>query len=282
MNILKALEYAKKELLHSKFDSNIRVGLEAELLLSFVLDSTREWLHAWSDREIKKNEFDKFMECVYRRTQGEPIEYIIQKVSFCSESFYVDKRVLIPRPETEILVQKAQALIEAEEIFEVGEIGVGSGIISIMLGLLCPKISIIATDISPLAIEVAQINLNAFATSSNRLKERITLMHTDLFEGVKSLPKLLISNPPYIAKNYLLSENVLYEPHTALFGGKNGDEVLQAIIEFGGQKGIKFLACEIGYDQKECMETYLLDQGYQGVFYKDLSGFYRGFIAYLQ
>ncbi|PAF45208.1 peptide chain release factor N(5)-glutamine methyltransferase [Helicobacter sp. 11S02596-1] len=281
MNILKALQYAKRELLHSEFGSEIRVSLEAEMLLGFVLDTTREWLHTWGERKIKPSDFDKLMECVHRRSQGEPIEYIVGRANFFGETFYVDNRVLIPRPETELLVQKVQALIVSEGISDIGEIGTGSGAIAIMLALLCPDISIIASDISEEALAVAQINLNAFGVGNN-LKDRIDLVCADLLGGVQKSPELLVSNPPYIANDYALPKNVRYEPDTALFGGVVGDEVLQSIIEFGAQRGIRFLACEMGYDQKERLEACLLAFGYQGDFYQDYNGLDRGFVAELK
>ncbi|PAF48109.1 protein-(glutamine-N5) methyltransferase, release factor-specific [Helicobacter sp. 12S02634-8] len=281
MNILEALSYAKRELLHCCFDPHIRPALEAELLLGYVLDTTREWLHTWGEHTIEEADWEMLKACVSRRLQGEPIEYIIKSASFYGREFYVDERVLIPRPETEILVEKVHALIQEKNIQTIGEIGTGSGVISIILGLLCPELRIIATDISPTALQVAQINLENHANSANQLRVRVGFVCANLFEGISEVPKVLVSNPPYIAKGYPLGKNILYEPHNALFGGDVGDEILRLIIDFGSLVGVEFLACEIGWDQKEALEIYLRAHGYEGVFYRDLSGFYRGFIAYL-
>ncbi|PAF51613.1 peptide chain release factor N(5)-glutamine methyltransferase [Helicobacter sp. 13S00477-4] len=279
MNVFEAIDYSRRELSQNQFDANIRVGLEAELLLAFVLKQRREWLHTWWDNEIQESSFDELSDCIARRLMGEPLEYIIGKTSFYGEEFYVDKRVLIPRTETEILVEKVLSLITDKRIKYVGEIGIGSGVISIMLALLCPSILINATDISMQAIEVAKINISRFATHSNNLKKRIKLISTDLFEGVDEIPELLISNPPYIANNYPLSKNVLFEPSEALFGGICGDEVIKRVIDFAKSKRISFLACEIGYDQKKSLEAYLSKNTYEAFFYQDLNGLDRGFVA---
>ncbi|PAF41314.1 peptide chain release factor N(5)-glutamine methyltransferase [Helicobacter sp. 11S03491-1] len=282
MNIFQALGYAKREFLNCSYNENVRIGLEAELLLGFVMDCTREWLHTWGEREVDECELREFMGCVCRRIRGEPIEYIIQSASFYGEKFYVDQRVLIPRPETEILVQKVQNLMANYSIRTLAEIGVGSGIISITLALKNLDILITATDISNLAIEVAQTNIEQFSTRKNTLEERINLVCTNLLDGIEGDFDLLVSNPPYIAQDYPLEKNVLYEPKIALFGGICGDEILKNIIKLGAKKRIKFLACEMGYDQKETFDHYLQDHGYDGEFYKDLSGLDRGFVAILR
>lgn len=279
MNVFEALSYAKREFLNKGCDKYARIGLESEILLSFAMDCTREWLHTWGDREIEACELDIFKECISRRNSGEPIEYITQSASFYGHTFYVDERVLIPRPESEILIEKARVIIADNAIKNIAEIGTGSGIISIVLGMLCPDINIIATDISDLAIEVAQSNIEQFNTRSNKLEERIHLVHTNLLDGVEGEIEFLVSNPPYIARDYPLEKNVLYEPKTALFGGVLGDEILKDIIKLARDRNIKFLACEMGYDQKESLEAYLKECGYEAVFYQDLSGLDRGFVA---
>ncbi|MDO7252866.1 N5-glutamine methyltransferase family protein [Helicobacter cappadocius] len=282
MNVFEALSYAKREFLNKGCDGSTRVGLESELLLSFAMDCTREWLHTWGDREIEACELDIFMDCISRRNSGEPIEYITQSANFYGHSFYVDKRVLIPRPETEILIEKVTPLIIEHRVRNIAEIGVGSGIISIVLGMLCSDVDIVATDISPLAIEVAQTNIDFFTNRTNRLEERIKLVNTSFLDGIEEDFEFLVSNPPYIAKDYPLEKNVLYEPENALFGGIVGDELLKSIIKLSRERKIRFLACEMGYNQKNSLHSCLRDHGYEPIFYKDLSGFDRGFIAELK
>lgn len=277
LRVITALSYAKKELL--KCEQDLRVGLEAEILLSFAMDCTREWLHTWSEREVGECELREFMKYISRRLEGEPIEYITKNACFYGKNFYVDERVLIPRTQTEILVEKLCSLIQEQNIKNIAEIGVGSGIISIILALNCPQIAIAATDISELALEVVATNINEFATSSNGLLDRVSLTHTSLLEGVEGDFELLVSNPPYISKDYPLDKNVLYEPKNALFGGEKGDEILKDIIKLAKERRIKFVACEIGYDQKENLKSILEKFGYRAEFYRDLDGHDRGFVA---
>ncbi len=206
---------------------------------------------------------------------GYPLEYITKKVSFYSQDFFINCSALIPRTETELLVDKALQLIKAHDIQKIYEIGTGSGIIAIMLCLQNPHIAITATDISPTALKIAQKNIVLKSALDSSLKSRITLVESDLLNGVDFNPKdsLIISNPPYIAEDYKIPRNLTYEPPIALFGGKNGDEILQKIIALDSD----FLCCEIGYNQGHLADFL---SAYKSVeFYKDYAGFMRGFVA---
>lgn len=217
----------------------------------------------------------KLLAAISRLNDGYPLEYITKKVSFYSQDFFIDCGALIPRTETELLVDKATQLIAKHNIRKIYEIGTGSGIIAIMLCLQNPHITITATDISPTALKIAQKNIALKSTLDSSLKSRITLVESDLLNGVDFNPKdsLIISNPPYIAESYAIPCNLSFEPPIALFGGKNGDEILQKIIALDSD----FLCCEIGYNQ-----GYLADflSAYKSVeFYKDYADFMRGFVA---
>lgn len=272
MKISKALLWGRDEL---STQPNISINLESELLLAFVLGTTREKIHIWGDREISPQLFQHYQKCILKRKSNVPLAYITNSISFYSEEFFVDERVLIPRPETEILIDQISIWIERIQIKKIIEVGIGSGIISIILALKFPALEIIATDISQDAIEVARINIEKF----KGIKNRIHLMHTDLLKDVDEEVDLLISNPPYIAKKYPLESSVLKEPHCALFGGDRGTEILERLITECYAKRIKMIACEIGYDQKVVLEKYLKSQGYEAYFFKDYSNLYRGFIA---
>lgn len=319
MNIQDALKIATQQLLANPHITRAR--LEAEILLMSVLQKKREFLHAHSECEIDPKEKEMFFSLLHRRIQNEPIQYLTQKVSFFGDEFYVDEGVLIPRPESEILIQKVCKIICSENLKHIAEIGVGSGALSVSVAKMCPKIFITATDISQKALQVAQKNIAHFGLNS-----RIKLAQTSLLDEVapsdfgsdfalessqitsqkpstkldssskyatkprtKSSTKntldssldfdLVFSNPPYIANDYVLPPNVAYEPKCALFGGKKGSEVLESIISLCAKREIKFLACEIGYDQREILTPLLASSGYDAEFYKDLSGLYRGFVA---
>ena len=278
MKISQALLWAKKEFLKADIQ-NQRISLESEILLAHVLKVTREWLHTWSSKEIDEMHLKEFELLIKKRLNHIPVAYLTSEASFYSRSFYVDERVLIPRPETELLIELVSSIIEKKQVQKIAEIGTGSGIIPITLALKYPHIKIVATDISQAALEVAQINLTRFHTPQNYLSDRIDLICTHLLDQVDQNFDLLISNPPYIAKNYPLESDVLYEPKNALFGGEKGDEILKEIIELASERNIRLIACEMGYDQKLSMQQHLKEYGYQGDFYQDYNQIDRGFIA---
>lgn len=275
-SIQEALQYAR-QVLHSQ-----RPQLESEILLCSVLDVQRIYLHTHSQRMLSDEEFERFSSFLHRAKENEPIEYITQKVSFYDWEFEIFQGVLIPRPETEILVSKCDELIKTQKLRKIFELGVGSGIISISLALLNPDIRIIASDINPLALSLTQSNIQKLLCFDESLKDRITLFEGDvlsdeecfLAEGIE----LWVSNPPYIANDYVLPKNVAYEPKEALFGGERGDEVLQKIIQKTKKHKIPYLACEMGWNQKQSMQEALSDFA-EVEFYQDLCGLDRGFVA---
>lgn len=249
-----------------------RARFEAELLLAYHLKKDRVYLHISNNQEVEN--IDEFRELVKRRADYEPYEYIVQEASFYDISLFVSKGVLIPRPETEILVDLVADIIQRENITIIAEIGIGSGAISIVLARKFPNLEIVATDISQKAIDIAQKNIERFG-----LKNRIKVIKSNLLDEVKEDIELVVSNPPYIANDFKLEPNVKeYEPPQALFGGEIGDELLKNIILDVKNRGVKYLACEMGYDQKEPMEIFFRDNGIEDYrFYKDLAGFDRGF-----
>ncbi len=255
-------------------DSCSQPRFEAELLLSYHLNKERLYLHIHED-ELVEN-IEKFQALVDRRKAHEPYEYITQRASFYDIALIVSSGVLIPRPETELLVDRVASIIKREKIEEIVEIGVGSGAISIILARKFPHLHITATDISEDALAIASQNVQEFG-----LQEQITLLQSNLMDKVTTKPQLVVSNPPYIARDFKLEKNVNdYEPHTALFGGEVGDELLHKIIDDVQSRGVKWLACEMGYDQKASMQSYLNALSIDfSEFYQDFSSFDRGFIV---
>lgn len=212
---------------------------------------------------------DKFEPLLEKLRANTPLEYITNRAQFLGSEFFVDERVLIPRFESEILVEKVIQIARNFENLRICEIGVGSGIISISLKIALKNARIIATDLSKEALEVARIN-------AKNLGVEIEFVNTNLMDFVSGNFDIIISNPPYIKNSYKLDEMVLKEPKMALFGGDRGDEILQKIIEIAKTR-TKFLACEIGYDQREFLASSLRE--YEHEFYKDLAGFDRGFVV---
>ena len=269
MTISQALNWAKNELI----EACERPLFEAELLLAYHLQKERLYLHMYVDEEIADSEGYKAL--VERRAKHEPYEYIVGRASFYDIELEVEPGVLIPRPETEILIDKVGQIIEEEEITRIAEIGVGSGAISVVLARKFPQLHIIATDICDIPLRVAGKNIHKFG-----LEDQIELRKSNLIDEVPESVELVVSNPPYIAEDFLLESNVVdYEPNKALFGGKVGDELLKQIITDVSRRGIKYLACEMGYDQKAPLEAFVKDFEIEFIeFYQDLAGFDRGFV----
>jgi release factor glutamine methyltransferase len=272
MKIRELLKWAKEQLK----ESCERPLFEAELLLAHHLQKERTFLHAFDDEEVK--EVEAYKALVSRRAKHEPYEYIVNNASFYDLQLYVESGVLIPRPETEILIDLVSEIIEKDKIQNIAEIGVGSGAISVVLARKFPNLQIKATDILEIPIKVAGINAKKY-----EIDERIELIQTSLLDNVAGQIDLVVSNPPYIADNFELEQNVVgYEPKEALFGGVVGDELLKEIVLEVQRRKIKYLACEMGYDQKELMRKFFEENDIRNYrFYQDLAGFDRGFVVEL-
>ena len=250
---------------------------EVEILIMSLLDKNPIWLHLNYDKEFEKENELKVL--VKKRATNYPLEYLTKKASFYGESFIVNEGVLIPRPETEILVENAFDILKDEKDEKIVlEIGTGSGIISVMLALLLKNIDknikIIAVDINPKAIELAKQNAEKFG-----VLEKIDFRLSNLFEKIiEDNIFMTISNPPYIKNSYKLPKNVEFEPKNALFGGDIGDELLKDIIKNSFENKIPYVLCEMGYDQKLPLEDYFKEFNVEFYsFYKDYEDFDRGF-----
>ncbi len=247
---------------------------EAEILLGSILKKDQLYLLTHLDEEC---DAEGYMELVNRRAQDEPIEYLTSCVSFFSQEFYIAPGALIPRPETELLIEKILEKLDPSTRESIVEVGVGSGVISIVLAQHLKDARFMATDISEKAIDIAQINIR-----DKGLSERIDLVLTDLLEGIDKPIDILVSNPPYIANEVILDANLGYEPQNALFGGEVGDEILRRLIDEAFERDVRILACEMGYDQKDKIEAYCKDKKIVSLeFYKDYAGHDRGFILEL-
>ena len=246
---------------------------EVEILMLHLLEKNTIWLHLNYNNEFLKEK--ELANLVKKRATNYPLEYIINKASFYGEMFIVKEGVLIPRPETEFLLENAfEILKDKKETQTILEIGTGSGIISVMLALLVPNIKIIAVDINEKALALAKEN-----AIKHNVQDKIEFRLSNLYENVNEDDIFLcISNPPYIANDYKLPTNVKYEPSNALFGGNIGDELLKDIIKNTSERKIPYLLCEMGYDQKNPLENYFKEFNVDSYsFYKDYESFDRGF-----
>ncbi|MEA2098659.1 MAG: peptide chain release factor N(5)-glutamine methyltransferase [Campylobacterota bacterium] len=254
-----------------------RASREAQLLLMAHLGVDELWLMMNRDCEVK--DVQMLFKWVDRRVKNEPFEYITNSVSFYSEEFYIAEGALIPRPETEILIDEVKKRVPHKDAsITFVEVGVGSGIISIMLALHYTNAKFIAVDISQNALDVANINIKKF-----NLADRIELRLGSLLDNVDENIDYLVSNPPYIANDASLESNLSYEPQNALFGGDIGDEIINKLLDEVLKRNINLFTCEMGYDQKDRITSLLQNVKSKDLeFYKDLSDFDRGFTIRLK
>lgn len=269
MNIREAILWGKSQLI----EVCERPQYEAELLLAYVLQKDKIYLITHAKEMLKESEI--YRSLVARRAMHEPYEYIVGEASFYDISLTVEPGVLIPRPETELLIDRVSEVIAQKGIERIAEIGVGSGAISIVLARKFPRLKSIATDICQKPLQMAHQNIERFG-----LENQIELRKSNLLDAVPEEVALVVSNPPYIAEGFALAPNVVaYEPKEALFGGIVGDELLKQIIVDVKAKGVSYLACEMGYDQKASIEAFVKEVGVESIgFYQDLAGFDRGFL----
>jgi release factor glutamine methyltransferase len=237
---------------------------DAEALLSFALGCERTWVIAHPEAELEAARWETFFEFVARRDAGEPLQYITGVQEFYGLELRVTPDVLIPRPETEHLVEAALAWAATQQgPLRIVDIGTGSGAIAIALAAHLPSAGLIATDISPGALAVARGNAARLGFG-----ERIRFVESDLLSGIDAEIAagmrfdLVVSNPPYIPAGdaaEMQREVVAYEPHSALFAGSLGLDIYQRLIP-AAQATLRqggLLAMEIGFGQRHALEQLL-------------------------
>lgn len=261
----------KKILKENNFDT---YSLDVELLLMEVTGFSKSKLYTNTEYVLKEEELEKFLNLFNRRLKCEPIAYILGKCEFMGMDFLLDNNTLIPRPDTEILVEKAIDIINKNKFKNVIDIGTGSGAIAISLGKYC-NINIDGVDINEKALIVAQKN-----SEINKIKN-INFIQSDIFSKVDKKYDVIISNPPYIKTDEIksLEKNVKdYEPLLALDGGENGLIFYENIVN-NSKKYLKdkgYLMFEIGYEQANDVKKMMEDNNFYNItVLKDLSGLDR-------
>ncbi|HKK65913.1 MAG TPA: peptide chain release factor N(5)-glutamine methyltransferase [Clostridia bacterium] len=249
--------------------------LDAALLLSHALGISKEKLLASYPDTIPLSAMHEFNNHVTKRLSGYPISYIRRKKEFFGLPFYVDERVLVPRPDTETLVEEVLKHIHAKsgtkKNLQVLDIGTGTGCIAITLKHLQPQLQLTATDISKSALAVCTLN------SRHLLTEPLKLIESDLFAAISGTFDIIVSNPPYLTSREVaqMQEKHWPEPMTALEGGQDGLETIRILINDAydhlAEEGALFL--EAGIEQISAIEEIFLSRGYQEInSYPDLSG----------
>ena len=252
--------------------------LNAEHLLAHVLGRQRIELYLEFERELKESELSPLRDLVRRRGAGEPLQHLLGTVEFCGRTFVCDNRALVPRPETEQLVERIKSIIENRKS-KIVDVGTGSGIIALSLAAEFPEAEIIATDISEDALALAGENAARLG-----LTDRVRFVRTHLLENAEGVFDLIAANLPYISteQRQNLSREVLHDPEVALFAGVRGDELVWELIERAPSRlrpgGI--LALEIGAGQSEALMLALAGKNYRDIWTeKDYSGVTRFLFA---
>ena len=259
MNYLQALEFGSSKLKLNNINTHI---LDSELLLSYSLNLPREQVLINLETDITNSKFNLFKKLLYRRAKKEPIAYIINKKEFWRNDFYVNNNVLIPRPETEIIVEEILKIIQLKSSKSLLEIGTGSG--CIIISIFKERINCIATaiDISKKAIDIAKFN-----AKMHHLANKINFINIDIDKIQYNKYDFIISNPPYIKKFDLskLDESVkYYEPYIALEAGVDGFREIKKLI-IKSKKLLKKnakLIFEIGKGQSLYSKKILYENGY--------------------
>ena len=250
--------------------------LDAELLLVYSLGfKNRVELYTNFDRPLTEEEVENYRQLIIRRAKGEPVAYITGKREFYGFEFCVERGVLIPRPETELLVEAVYEFLKGKEGLTVVDVGTGSGCIVLTLCKLTGgKHSFFGTDISKKALEVARENRERLGCY------KVQFLKGDLLSPVDFPVDVVVSNPPYVPLNdkRLDREVLKFEPAVALFGGETGLEVIERLIAQAAEK-LKpggFIALEVGEGQSGKVKSLLESSGFHSVnIIKDLSGIER-------
>lgn len=277
MQIREAIQQASKELAVSSASAR----LDAELLLGKVLDKNRSYLFAWPEKELSAQQQTSFHTLLEQRIQGMPVAYLLGYREFWGMELEVSPATLIPRPDTELLVQLALERIADQAAPSILDLGTGTGAIALALAKERPDASVLALDKSDEALAVAKRNQQRLGLAN------LKLLASDWFSV---LPKngcfdLIVANPPYIseADPHLSQGDVRFEPRSALISGLSGLDDLSYLIQTAPQylaaKG--WLLLEHGYDQGLAVTERLIGTGYTEVAcYQDLAGNDRVSLGY--
>lgn len=248
MTIQEAMGKANIQLKTKNIDSP---KLKARLLMQYVLKQNRQYLMVHDENKLTQEQKEKYFKAIEKLSKGIPLQHITHQQEFMKMNFYVNENVLIPRPDTEILVEEVMKIAKKIKAKKILDLCTGSGAIAISLAKYIENSQVTATDISEEALVIAERN-----AKNNKVDKQIAFLSSDLFfEIPEEKYDMIVSNPPYIKREIVktLAKEVQNEPFMALDGGWDGLDFYRKIIhqaddflKYGG-----YLCLEIGYDQKE-------------------------------
>lgn len=241
--------------------------LDAELLLADAMGTTRTQLHLAPERELTLAQSDRFAELLRRRRAREPVAYVLGRRAFRYIELRVDERVLVPRPESEGVVEAALTLPRGARVVDVGT---GSGAIALALKHERPDLEVLGADVSHDALALARENAAALGLD-------VAFVHSDLLDGVDGELDAVVSNPPYVARRDLptLQPEVIAEPDVAVFGGLDGFEIVRRLVPAAVERA-PLVAIEIGMGMAQAVGGMLRDAGAASVeVHRDLAGIER-------
>ena len=247
---MKIREAINKGMIDLKVNGLETPKMKARLLMQFVLNKPRQYIIIYDNLELSKEQENEYFKNIKKLINGIPLQHITHLQEFMKLNFYVDKNVLIPRADTEILVEEVISIAKKINAKKFLDLCTGSGAIAVSLAKYIAKSQVTAVDISEKALNVAEKN-----AISNNVESQITFVKSDLFENLpKDKYDIIVSNPPYIKKSVIstLSKEVRNEPTIALDGGKDGLNFYRKILKEGYEylKYRGYICLEIGYDQK--------------------------------
>jgi release factor glutamine methyltransferase len=248
MTLKQAFDSALKKLEQADTPSS---RLSAEILLMFTLNCDRAYLFTYPERDLTPDEFARYDEAVARRCTGEPAQYITGHQEFYGRDFIVSPAVLIPRPETEHLIEAALEIVPKDASWSILDIGTGSGCIAVTLAKELPQSRLTAVEISAESLELAQAN-------AARLEAQVEFRQSDLLSGIEPGCQfdMIVSNPPYVGEceaDKVQRQVKDFEPHVAVFGGQRGLDIIHRLVPqaWDHLKPGGSLLMEIGYSIAE-------------------------------
>ena len=259
MNIENALNIANNIL---KDNCNNSYQLDSELLMSKIFEKDRKFIILNSNKKLSEEKLGQFNCLINKRLKGEPIAYLLKKKDFWKYEFYVDKGILIPRPDSEVVVDQILKLTNNKDNLRILDIGVGSGCLLLSVLKERKKFHGVGVDISKKCIDISNIN-----ASKLKISNRVKFFKSDVDNFNFGKYDLIVSNPPYIKMldfNNLKKDVINFEPKLALYGGLDGTSEIRKVIKKSSElikKNGKFIL-EIAYDQKNKVIKLLRDKGF--------------------